>query len=723
MGNSLSNWEDTFENALQHVKIAERQKAGALLPVIPEHAGWDEFIGAVKEQWATWQSDLKRYPVCIVVLYGGLAFYEYDERKFWPHLAKAVGVESVPTNKQTEINGVFSEVAEQLGFRIQRKFSAGTVETVGLELSDQDTTTFYVGSAVYHIGIPLSLWDGFLEICYWAWWQDGWKALSDKEWAESIGRRTSGQTRLKKFLLDNRERASFFIQEMIDAREALEKDTSLTINDLVHACFLRSEYFDEVPETSEFLRPKDPESLIRDRAQLIWDEQRERIALYLPGVHQNKLPATWRLDHFKQSASRSPDELILNSLAFQPALNLKLVSGNATDSQRLRGVSPWGLFDLDSGGRSQNPDREYLPLHSYALVSPAQLSNITHEGFEETERPANSRFELSDGTQCYVTHLWPTGKYAELIIEDHGQQFTIRFRRNSKIEARFFAGAGSHAANFSRLPHDEVKIEDWPILCLAIPRGYYKDNQIVLNDKFRVLIDGARAFGRWETRDVHLDDEKDSYVWNWSQQPRNYEKTKAGTTKSFKRLTDFFHRPVSHGKMILSIQALGFSKEYRIYMDEPKTGMDKCWEHLPGAFLPWFLLCQTQEGMKWDELLFARDVIAPGLRLSAPLLRKYEKDGFFIQKGVRWKIAESRATVTDAENEKCWLDYCGDPSVLWRFYRRMSRPGISLPNIEIVNKRGEVPYLRMNWDGYFHDEIIHRLKHMNVRIGLSLWNR
>ena len=722
MGNSLSNWEVTFESALQRVKIAERQKAGALLPVIPEHAGWDEFIGAVKEQWVPWQGDLKRYSVCIIVLYGGLAFYEYDERTFWPHLAKAVGVESIPPNKQTEINGVFSQVAEQLGFPIQRKFSTGTVETVGLELSDQDTTTSYVGSAVYHIGIPLSLWDGFLKICYWAGWQDGWKELSDNEWAESIGRRTSGQARLKKFLLDNRERASFFIQEMIDAREALKKDTNLTINDLVHACFLRSEYFDEVPETSDFLRPKDSESLVRDRAQLIWDEQRERIVLYLPGVHQNKLPATWHLDHFRQSASRSPDELILNSLAFQPALNLKLVSGNATDSQRLRGVSPWGLFDLDRGGRFQNPDREYLPLHSYALVSPAQLPNITNEGFEETERPANPRFELSDGTQCYVTHLWPTGKFAELIIEDHGQQSTIRFRRNSEIEARFFAGDGSHAANFARLPHDEVKIEDWPILCLAIPRGYYKDNQIVLDDKFKVLIDGKRTFGRWKKRDVHLDDEKDFYVWNWSQQPRNYEKIKSGTIKSFKQLPNFFRPPVSHGKMILSIQAPGFSKEYRIYKDTPKTGMDKCWKHLPGAFLPWFLLCQTQDGMKWDELLFSRDVIAPALRLSAPLLRKYEKGGFFVHKGVRWMIAESRATVTVAENEQCQLDYCGDPSVLWRLYRWMSERVISLPDVTVINKRGELPYLRMIWDACLNDEISYRLHHMNVRMGSSLWN-
>ena len=126
--------------------------------------------------------------------------------------------------------------------------------------------------------------------------------------------------------------------------------------------------------------------------------------------------------------------------------------------------------------------------------------------------------------------------------------------------------------------------------------------------------------------------------------------------------------------------------------------------------------------MKWDELLFARDVIAPGLRLSAYLLRKYEKDGFFIQKGVRWKIAESRATLASIKNEQCQLDYCGDPSVLWRLYRWMSRPGIKLPDVEVINKRGELPYLRMTWDSQLGDEISYRLQHMKVRIGSSLWN-
>jgi hypothetical protein len=561
-----------------------------------------------------------------------------------------------------------------------------------------------------------------LEICEWASWLDNWEALNDEDWAQAVTKRVGARNRLKRFLTDNRDTSASLIKELLDARSILAAHPQWTVTELSRACFLRAEYFEEVPETAEFLRPRDPESLIRDRAQIIWDEQKARIVLYLPGIQQNKLPATWCLGHLNQSASRSPDELILNSLAFQANLNLKLVSGHRTECQRLRGLHPWGLFDLDGGGRLVNSDREYLPLHSYVLVSPAQVSNLAHEGFDATDCPANQRFDLTDDTQCFVTYLWPTGKFAELTLGDNGHRTTIRFRTNSKIEARFFVGRGSGAANFSRLPGNEVKIENWPILCLAIPRGYYKDNQIILNEKFMVSIDGRPAFGRWEPREVHLDDGRDFYVWNWSKHPLNYEKTKSGTAKSFKQLADFYYRPPSRGKMVLSVQAPGFSKQYQIYKDDPKPGMEKCWEQLPGAFLPWFLLCQTQEGMKWDELLFSRDIIAPGLRLSAYLLRKYEKYGLFVQQGVRWKIAESRATLADAGKETCRLDYCGDPSVLWRFYRWMSRPGISLPNVEVINKRGEVPYLTMTWDARLRQEIHYRLEHMHVLIGSTLWN-
>lgn len=704
MPRPLDNWEAFFEDELEKLDPSRRCGAGVLLRLIPDRMKWDEFLGDSRAEWNIWKSDLSQYPSCLVTLYGGLAFYEYDEGRFWPQFAKAIGKDSIPPNQQGEINQAFSQVAKHLGFRILH------------------TTQTYVSSAIYQIGIPLSLWDGFLEICEWAFWRDDWAALDDEEWTNAVTRRVGGRNRLKTFLLDNRESASALIKELLEARKILSEDPTLSIAELAQACFLRSEYFEEVPETAEFLRPTNPESLIRDRAQLIWDEQKARIVLYLPGVQQNKLPATWCLEKLNQSASRSPDELNLNVLAFQANLNLKLVSGNRTDSQVLRGIHPWGLFDLDSGGRLVNSHRDYLPLHSYVLVSPAQLPNVAREGFEETDCPANQKFDLADETQCYVTHLWPTGKFAELTLGDHNQKTTIRFRTNSKIEARFFPGKGHRAANFDRIESDRLKIEHLPVLCLAIPFGYFRDTHATLKEKFRVQCDEKPAGGKWERVAAQADaDDMEVFTWNWGPRPF-IEQVQTGTLRNLRELSQFFRSPDLKGERTFTIESPEFKVSYPVYLDHPKPGMDDCWRNLPSSFLPWFLLCQTQEGMKWDELLFARDIIAPGLRLSAYLLRKYEKDGFFVQKGVRWKIAESRATVTGLENNNCRLDYCGDPSVLWRLYRWLSRPGISLPKIEVVNKRGEIPYLRMNWNAHLHDEIIHRLQRMNVRIGPSLWN-
>jgi hypothetical protein len=190
MGYQLEKWEVFFKEKLESLGAATRHKAGALLPLIPDREQWARFLATIQSEWAAWEHDLTSYPACLLVLYGGLAFYEYDERVFWRHFAKAIGKDSVHPNRQTEINQAFSQIAERLGFRILRV---------------EDRTTSYVGSAVYQAGIPLSFWDGFLEICEWASWQDSWSTLSDEDWAQVVEKRMSGQTRLKRFLIDNRE--------------------------------------------------------------------------------------------------------------------------------------------------------------------------------------------------------------------------------------------------------------------------------------------------------------------------------------------------------------------------------------------------------------------------------------------------------------------------------------------------------------------------------------
>src|SRR5262249_15227781 len=142
---------------------------------------------------------------------------------------------------------------------------------------------------------------------------------------------------------------------------------------------------------------------------------------------------------------------------------------------------------------------------------------ISREGFDATESPANERFELSDGSICFVTRLWPTGKHAELCLRRDGQsQKNIRFKTRARIEARFITGWGAKAAHFNRTPDGKIKIDHLPIPCVAIPSGYFKDNSAALEQKFKVIIDGKTASGWWEHLDNREAPDRDYYRWKWN---------------------------------------------------------------------------------------------------------------------------------------------------------------------------------------------------------------
>ena len=683
---TLKDWEDKFRETLQRIDESKRQKAGALLSALPNHADWDEFIDLVKTEWQSWRNDLYQLPYCLIVLYDGLAFYEYDANRFWPQFSEAVGEKPrLPVNRQGEINGAFARAAETDGLKIRRR----------------PDSTDYVGSAVHHIGVPLSLWDGFLEICEWALGHDDWMELSDKEWSEVVDRRAGGRTRLKNFLTDNRDAASVFIQEMHDARRILIEDQDMTISDLQQASLLRQEYFDEVPETAEFLRPEDPDSLIQDRARLVWDENRVCIELYLPAVPQDKLPATWKIGTFSQEAASTPDTLALNAGAFTPSLVLRLESGQQHESQWLSGIVPWGLFDSERN-RFVNPESRQFPIHSYTLVSPEPLDGISRKGFDEEESLINECYEFEDGTPVYVTRLWPVDKHAELSVTHDGEIRNLHFRPRFKIEARIFAGEGGCSANFSRY-NEYLKLERLPLLCIAIPFGSFSNTELALQQKFQVCAGDQISQGIWEK--FREDDSREFYSWHWESgsQPRK--------------------------KVNVSIRSpeLGIKFDYPVEILLPKEAMTGCWQKFPGAFLPWLLLAQTSagtiEGMKWSDLMLAKEAIAPTQRgFSEALLHKYARYGLLEKRGVRWVIADSRAVVEPSVDGECNLRFCGDPSVLWSLFRYMSDKTSNLPIIEIVNIRGELPFLSMRWQKEWQSIIEKYLKNHNINLVSDLWS-
>lgn len=714
MDSALATWEKRFADCLLTINASRLKQAGGLLPVVPSHQDWDDFVLEIKTAWGNWKQQLKKCPSCLVVLYGGLAFYEYDEGSFWAPFARTLGLQSLSPNEQGRINAAFKESAEALG----------------LPIKQSDTQTSSVSSAVFHIGIPISLWDDFLEVCEWALWRDDWKKLSDQEWQDAVGRRAGGRRRLKRFLIENRQGTTDFIQEVLDARKLLNDDPQLTIRDITQASILRPEYFDDVPETAEFfLRSQNPESLFEDRARLVWDEQRRRIGLYLPPVSKERFPATWQIGAIAKQASATASELVLNAQAFEAVLNLKLCSGGKTEYQRFRGIRPWGLFDLGRGGRLVNSDREQLPMSSYALLSREKIESVTRPGFDEEVEPVNSPYELDDGTTYYVTRLWPLGKPAKLQVKVGTNCANIRFRIRARIEARFLAGQNGRAALFSRFP-DKMTLESLPILCIAIPRGYFDDTAQALNNKFKVFMDALPAHGTWEVHRSDGDSDKEFFFFKWSEKPF-IEKKQSGTIKTFKDLPKFLGAPDLRGEHLFSITAREFTHKYKVCLERPKPGMADCWRNLPGAFLPWVLVCQSKEGLKWDDMMLAKEVISPSARLSYYLLRKCEEQGLLIQKGRYWMIGESRAVI-QKQDQALLLHYCGDPSILRGVYRlafellRRLNPEIrapKLPIIEVIDRRGQIPYLSMSWEPRLRDELEKYLRKHGVRISSSLWNR
>ncbi len=683
---TLKDWDDDFHRALQKIEEAKKQKAGAVLSALPNRADWEEFLRLTKTEWQSWRNALGQFPYCLIILYDSLAFYEYGENTFWPQFSEAVGEDpQLSANRQREINEAFAKALKDCDLKIRKR----------------PDSTDYVGSAVHHIGVPLSLWDGFLEICQWALTHDNWMKLPDKEWSEAISRRAGGRTRLKNFLTDNREAAHDFIQEMHDARKILMEDQTLTISQLQQASLLRGEYFDEVPETAEFLRPENPESLIRDRARLVWDNDQTRISLQLPAVPNDKLPAIWKIGSLTQHAASTPDTLVLNAAAFAPKLNLSLESEQQNETQWLQGIDPWGLFDLD-WKRFVNPARGHFPIHSYAIIARESLDALQRKGFDEEENPINERYELEDRTACYVTRLWPIKKHAELVVAHAGITSKLNFRSHFKIEARMFIGEGRYAANFSRYK-ENIKLERLPFLCLAIPFGSFQDTQAALQQKFQVSVEKRTAEGIWEKR--HEDESLELYFWRWGDGSQARKKVKVSITSP----------------------ELGIKFEYPIEMLLPKDNMDGCWQNLPGRFLPWVLLAQPSagaaEGMKWSDLMQAKEMIAPEQRgFSEALLHKYARYGLLEKCGRRWAIIDSRAVFEPSTDRECIMRFCGNPAILWELFRYVSDKTSTLPVIEVVNARGDLPFLSIRWEKKQKVTIEKYLKKHSVRIVSDLWS-
>jgi hypothetical protein len=82
----LSDWEILFAKSIKSTcEIdAEKARVGVLLPIIPDHTEWEYYLATVKKEWEELKDNFDQYPSCLLLLYAGLAFYEYEDNRFWP---------------------------------------------------------------------------------------------------------------------------------------------------------------------------------------------------------------------------------------------------------------------------------------------------------------------------------------------------------------------------------------------------------------------------------------------------------------------------------------------------------------------------------------------------------------------------------------------------------------------------------------------------------------
>ena len=351
--------ENFYRKCIESIPQDMKQRAGTLLRCVPDQAEWEELQQMLgKSSWAV--NRMTRpfdnpFPYLLLVLYAGVAFHEYKDTTFWPQFCRGVGLSSLSPNRKQKFNESFARAAKAAGLPII-KTAAGCS---------------FVGTAVFFIGVPVSLWDEFLIICEWVLCRKDWKNFSDERWQEELGKRFGKYSRLLKFLTENRQAATEFIQEMLDARKMLMEDAQLNLTDIRQASILRDEYFEEVPETAEFLRPNNPESLLQRRPRLIWRDN--QIAIHLPPVLEEG--AVWRFGEETQPASDCATEFPIHDKAFQEWLTIQqLQSSKKARIFRLPGLHSFGMWDGESNC-FVNPNRARLPVRFYLIGLAGKVEN------------------------------------------------------------------------------------------------------------------------------------------------------------------------------------------------------------------------------------------------------------------------------------------------------------------------------------------------------------
>lgn len=708
----MNDWEQRFASAIATLSNTERASPGGLLCVVPPRDEWDSFIASVQAAWSAWEQAFFRHPTALIILYDGVAFYRYESRNFWKGFAQVVGVPSIGVNEQYQINQHYQICAALLGLAVK----CGE----------------YNSAAIRQIGVPISMWEGVLGICEWALWTFDWQTLSDEDWKEAITRRLGGRKRLIEFLIANREAATEFIREMLAARELLCEDSALTLSDLRGVCHLRSEYFEEVPETADFLREENPESLFAERARLSWNESRKTLALHLPPVAQTMLPAQWRLGTQVHPAANTAGELVVNDTAFARWMRLELSCNGSVISQRIAGIEDWALWD-EAKSRFV-PRRDQLPLAQYTLISKQPLRPKLEGWIHDPDDPCtNLLHELSDGTPYYITRLAPESRRPRLKIGD-GPWFT--FTQRHGVTLRLFCGTNLGTASRFGLTTDGVlRVEDLPRPFLEVPLSLISDDEI--HEEFEVFLDNQRARGRWKTYAFKPDGTDESNAeyslcfWHWDDPPVHPPGADISVLRSFESIRAI-------GAMTVTPPAPPGLSQHSLYVQSRRLGrlpfgrrsqlefkllpgiIGGIWPMSWGSYLPWILLSQVQNEASWEEVRFAYEALSYGRiyhHVVYYAIRKIERHDYLAIRGHRYINFRNRIALSPIVATEFAATYCGLSTALYDLVRTVPPMALGVARAD----PGRPPALQLRWAAQDRANVRLACEQNEIQIVNNLW--
>ena len=431
----IRQWEDWFAGQW---KMLQARGAGGMLGLIPDRARWESFARVWRERRPDQLLErLEDYPHALVALIDGLAFFAYDEGRYWPQFGREIWPVSIV--QQTRIRAGYKWACDQL----RLPFISGR----GCELA--------VATAVYQIGIPISMWADALEFAEAILRKPGWSSWDSQRWESEVDNRTPTHPRLRSFLTNNEVSAREIVAEMGAVRDLARDNPDATIADLRRlrpSSTLRDEYFDDVPETADFLRPSDPVSLLAHLPFVEWD--RERLAVYLSLPAVTEAQTSWVVNGQRIPARANPIRFRLGHAAFARRISVTL-DGPEPASFDLDGIEPWGILNLSRGRLVRWSGAPELTLVSdeYMLISERPFAAIELHGFDTHNYDVNSETRLADGSCCYVTVLSPERDDASVTVRwRDGHSDAVQEKRIGLRARRSVGRSTGNESEFEHIP-------------------------------------------------------------------------------------------------------------------------------------------------------------------------------------------------------------------------------------------------------------------------------